>query len=216
MTRSFAPPRKTPKHHWTTSETQIVRQRYPDMGSAELAVELGIPITSLNNFAYVNGIKKNKAYLSAISRAKSVGINSRFKPGQTPWNKGVPFRSGGRSSETQFKKGQSVHNHRPVGSARVSVDGYIEIKTAEPRTWRQLHREIWKEHHGAYPPKNMVVVFKDGNQQHCTIGNLEAISRADLCRRNSHHNYGKDIAKLVQLRGAISRQINRREKACQI
>jgi len=108
-----------------------------------------------------------------------------------------------------------VHNHRPVGSTRVSVDGYIEIKTSEPRTWRQLHRELWKEHHGAYPAKDRVVVFRDGNQQHCVIENLEEISRADLCRRNSYHNYGPELAKLVQLRGAVTRQINLKEKSCQ-
>jgi hypothetical protein len=31
-------------------------------------------------------------------------------------------------------------------------------------------------------------------------------------RRNSVHNYGPDLAKLIHLRGQIIRQINRRER----
>jgi len=214
MTRAFSPPRKQPKHRWTESELQIMRDRYPDIPTANLANEMGISINSMNNCAYIHGIKKSHAYLSAVSREKNHGVKTQFKPGQTPFNKGIKgWKAGGRSAETQFKPGQSVANHRPVGSTRITVDGYIEIKIEEPRKWAQMHRVVWKENHGSYPPAGMALVFKDGNKQNCTIGNLEVITRSALMLRNSYHQYGTEISALVQLRGVVSRQINRRSQS---
>jgi hypothetical protein len=66
--------------------------------------------------------------------------------------------------------------------------------------------------HGEYPPKGMALIFKDGNKLNCEIENLELVSRKDLMLRNNVHQYGPEIAQLVQLRGAITRQINRKEK----
>ena len=34
-----------------------------------------------------------------------------------------------RTKATRFKKGDKPGNHRKVGSERITVDGYIEIKT---------------------------------------------------------------------------------------
>ena len=45
-----------------------------------------------------------------------------------------------------------------------------------------------------------------------TLDKVECISLAENMRRNSCHQYGKEIARLIQLRGAVSRQINKRGK----
>lgn len=210
MTRAKTGRRKMPIHYWTEAEMAVLRERYPTTKTATLAAEMGIGINAVLNMAYRNGINKTAAYLSAAARAN--GSSGRFVKGQAAWNKGIPFRNGGRSVETQFKPGLAVYNHRPVGSTRISVDGYVEIKIAEPRKWGQLHRETWKAHHGSYPPYGMALVFRDGNKQRCNIENLELITRTELMRRNSIHQYGPEMAQLAQLRGAITRQINRREK----
>jgi hypothetical protein len=34
------------------------------------------------------------------------------------------------------------------------------------------------------------------------------MSRAESMRRNSYHNYPKELAQLIQLRGALNRKIN--------
>ncbi len=60
--------------------------------------------------------------------------------------------------------------------------------------------------------RHHAVAFKDGNKQNIALDNLELVSRADLMKRNSYHNYGKEIAQLVQLKGAVTRQINKRER----
>lgn len=212
MTKPFSPRRKAEKHHWTAAELDTLRLRYPDTKTSVLSEDMGLPINAIHHCAAKHGIRKDKTHIADVSRENTNGQATRFKPGHSTWNKGKPFISGGRSAETQFKKGQSVHNHRPVGSTRINVDGYIEIKIAEPRTWGQLHRENWKAANGDYPAKNMAIVFKDRNPRNCDISNLELITRGDLMLRNSCHAHGPEVAQLIQLRGAISRQINKRAK----
>lgn len=72
-----------------------------------------------------------------------------------------------------------------------------------------MHLLLWEEVHGQIPDGH-ALVFKDGDKTHITLDNLELITRAELMRRNSIQRYGKEIASLVQLRGVLLRQINRR------
>ena len=44
-----------------------------------------------------------------------------------------------------FAKGNVPPNHRPVGSERISKDGYIEVKVAEPNKWRLKQRVVYEE-----------------------------------------------------------------------
>ena len=122
------------------------------------------------------------------------GVDSKFKKGQVPFNKGMKgVNFGGVNGEkTQFKKGRMPVNHRPVGSERVSVFGYIEIKVAEPKTWRMKHQVIWEEANGPIP-KGHVIIFGDGNKLNCDINNLLLISRKKLVRMNQNHLIKDDI-----------------------
>jgi hypothetical protein len=86
-------------------------------------------------------------------------------------------------NSTSFKKGQRPLNWKPVGSQRVSVDGYLEIKTAEPRTWRQVHVVNWEALSGPVPD-DMCVVFIDGNKLNTGLANLELITRNELLQIN--------------------------------
>ena len=82
----------------------------------------------------------------------------------------------GRMAETQFKKGNVPHNWRPVGSERVNVDGYIEIKVSGPKKWMMKHRYVWQQHYGEIP-KGSMVIFKDGNRLNTDIDNLMLITQ---------------------------------------
>jgi hypothetical protein len=140
--------------------------------------------------------------------------SGHFKKGATPWNKGLKgFNQGGRNQETRFKKGSCPRNHRAVGATRLTKDGYIEIKIEEGlRKWRLLHREVWRQHHGCYPPCGTALTFKDGNKLNTDISNLELICRSDLMERNTVHNYPEEIKAVIQLRSVLTRKINDREK----
>ena len=116
---------------------------------------------------------------------------------------------------TQFKKGQKPHTWKPIGTERLSKEGYLQRKVADtgypPRDWVGVHILLWREHHGEIPAGH-IIKFKDGNKQNIAIENLECISQADNMRRNSFHNYPKEVAQLIQLRSAVQRQINKRSK----
>lgn len=139
--------------------------------------------------------------------------DSQIKPGAVPPNKGKKMSPElyEKCKNTMFKKGQVSLNKRPLGSMRVTKDGYIEIKTLEPNKWEAYHRLMWEETFGPIP-EGKIVRFVTKDRMNVHPFNLELIDRKINMQRNSYHNYPKPLAKMVQLRGALNRQINKRLK----
>ncbi len=137
-----------------------------------------------------------------------------FEKGQQPWNKGIPFSPPG-SEKGRFKPGQKPHTWQPIGSERETKEGYLQRKMTDtgcpPHDWVEVQRIVWEEHFGPIPDGH-VVLFKDGDKRNFDHQNLELISRAENMSRNSYHRYGPEIAQLYQLKGALSRKINRRSR----
>lgn len=155
----------------TPEQDKFIRDTYVNIGVAEL--------TELFNQQF--GTEKTVAQIRAFVKNHGIksGLNGQFQPGNDSWNKGMTgWCAGGRSIETQFKKGQETHNHRPVGSTRIcSKDGYVMIKTAEPRTWRFLHVVVYEQAHGPIPEGHRIW-FKDNDRTNCSLDNLMLITRA--------------------------------------
>lgn len=206
-----------PRQPWTENDLKILRDRYPHAPTAQLAESIGRRDSQVYQKAASLGLRKSTEYLaspnaSRLSRGDNIGAAFRFKPGQQAWNKGMKgLQMGG--AKTQFKPGHLPVNHKPIGSTRIDDDGYVWIKTAEPRTFEMLHRVNWRKAYGALPPKGYALAFKDGSKQNCAVENLELLSRSDLMKRNTRHNLPKELSDLMQLRGAITRQINKRMKS---
>jgi hypothetical protein len=212
---------------WSEAELELLRRNFADSRTDDLAQALGRPYSAVAQKAATLGLRKSEAYLAGplARRLDGVkGMQTRFKPGAQAWNKGKHYQPGGRCSESQFKKGRPAHearNYVPIGSLRVSKDGYAERKvTDDPalvptRRWVAVHRLVWIEAHG-HVPDGHAVCFKPGrftaDPEAITADALELVTRRELMLRNTYHRYGKDVAKLVQLRGALTRQINKRAK----
>lgn len=116
---------------------------------------------------------------SLMKRHKiKTGRDTRFVPGQPAYNKGkkVSPEVYAKMERTMFKKGNIPTNHRPVGSERINVDGYIEYKYAEPNKWILKHKMIWQQVFGDVP-EGYVIVFKDQNKLNCNIDNLMLVNR---------------------------------------
>lgn len=192
----------TKQNQWTAAEDATLTTLYAQVTAREIGEILGRTRASVKNRTQTLGLVKP-------------GENQgSWLKGGTPWNKGKSYTAGGRSAETQFKKGARPPNVHEVGHVRINSDGYLDIKVAPgKRQWVQLHRHNWKQHYGSYPHPDMAVAFKDGNKHNCDISNLELITRQALMLRNSCHNHGPEIAQIVQLRSAIVRQINKRKAA---
>jgi hypothetical protein len=168
----------------------------------------------------------DRSYMGIMGRIKSLKLELpqslrderkqkyMFRKGQVPmtkgktWNEFMPEESQEKSRKTQFKPGNIPSNHRELGSMRITKDGYMEIKVAEPNVWEAYHRLMWEETFGPIP-EGGVVRFVTSDRMNVHPFNLELITRGQHMQKNTIHNYGPEIAKAVQMVGALNRQINK-------
>lgn len=135
------------------------------------------------------GTNKSERAIKAIRKKYNIRIENpvtgHFPKGHIPWNKGLKgIDIGGK--ETQFKKGDMPPNYQPVGSERVTVDGYLEVKVKDPNVWKGKHILIWEEHNGPVP-EGHCIIFGDGNKENLDINNLICVSRKQLLGLNRHN-----------------------------
>lgn len=129
-------------------------------------------------------------------RGWKTGRSGRFEPGAVSHNKGkrCPEGTGGRHPNavaTQFKHGErrgvAVALHKPVGTERVSKDGYRERKIHDglplQSRWRAIHLIAWEAVHGPVPPGHCLKCL-DGDRSNVDAANWVAIPRALLPRLN--------------------------------
>lgn len=214
---------------WTLAEDAVLRAAYPDLPTATLAGALARSLSSTYQRAYDLGLHKSPDYLASpaacrLRRGTNPGIGTRFEKGHVPANKGLrrPGWAPGRMASTQFRKGErrgvAVRLWKPIGTERVSKDGYRQRKVNNDlplqRRWKFVHLILWEAAHGAVPHGH-AVRFKNGDRRDLRLDNLELVSRRDLMRRNTVHNYPKPVAEAIQLLGALNRKINRRARQAQ-
>jgi hypothetical protein len=217
---------------WTKRDIAVVRKDYPHKATKVIAAALKRPLCGVYHIANSLDLKKSAKFHAStesgrLRKLTQSGMAHRFKKGIVPANKGLrrPGWSSGRMRETQFKKGRlpsEACNYKPIGTLRISADGLLERKVSDDpnlfpaRRWIGVHRLVWAETNGPIPDGH-AVVFKPGcastDIEKITADVVELVSRQELMRRNSYHfNYPKEIGELIQLRGAVQRQINRRAR----
>ena len=208
------------KRIWTKEEINILLRDYqdPNIFTADIAKRLDRTLPQVYNKARKIGLK---APLERNRIAGKLGTNHpnavahRFKKGSVPPNKGKKMSPEvyEKVKKTMFKKGNSPVNHREVGSERINVDGYIEIKVAEPNRWKLKHRIIWEQVNGEIP-RGYNVQFKNHNTQDCRIENLYLICRAEQMRTENSlvAKYPKEMQEVIRLKGVVNRIIHKRER----
>lgn len=192
------------------------------MSTREIADARGMSKTTIAGIAQRLGLHKTREWIAERARLRSSDPNhggraTRFQKGRTPFQKGKKIEEWmspegiANSVKGRFKKGRPSQNIRPVGSERVNVDGYIEIKIAEPSKWRQKQRVVWEAEHGPVPDGYMVS-FIDGNKQNCALSNLRLITRADNLRNVSVNNYPDEVREVIHMRAVLKRHINTQKR----
>lgn len=177
---------RKPQHKWTDEEKKYLKSIVKGNTYKEITKKMN------DKFEYDFSEEQIKG---AMFRNKLItGIGGHFKKNHTPWNKGSKGLTS--ANKTSFKKGMIHINHREVGSERITRDGYIEIKVAEPNKWRLKHRVIYEKHYGEIP-KNHAVIFADGNKMNLDIDNLVLVSRHQLLVLNKN-NLIKDETELTK------------------
>lgn len=202
-----------PRVFWTEDQKAVLRAQYPDTKTEKIATLLGMDIHRVYAKANELGLKKSEAFLASPEARRlngKIGSATRFQKGQSAWNNGMKgLQMGGVA--TQFKPGQIPHTWKPIGSERISEEGYLQRKVADtgypPCDWVGVHIIIWIQHNGPVP-KGCVVVFKDGNKTNIDIDNLELLTRAQLMARNTIHNLPEELKDVIRLNGVIRRKIH--------
>ena len=194
---------------YTDEMRQFILENYKGVSARELADRLnakfGTDVTPEQMKSYKGNHKLDS------------GLTGCFCKGMVPHNKGkkMPPEVYEKVKHTMFKKGQMPTQHRPVGSERISVDGYLEIKVEEPRKWRLKSNVVWEQHNGKIP-KGSVIMFLDGNKLNVAIENLKLIKRSELLVMNRYNLYGADAestevaTNLAKLIDTTKKRISRR------
>ena len=205
---------------WTqqAEETLLPLYEDPKVFPKDIAKMLGRTLSQVYNKARAMGLN---APMERIRMAGKIGmqhpksIATRFHKGHIPTNKGkkVSPEIYEKMSPTMFKKGHINENKRAVGSERVNVYGYIEIKVAEPNRWRLKHRLIWEQHNGIIP-EGCNVQFKNHNTLDCRIENLYLISKSEQMRNENSlmARYPEELRDVIRLKGVVKRQLRKQEK----
>lgn len=133
-----------------------------------------------NQHFNTNITAKEIAYFRRNNKLNS-GLTGQFKKGNVPHNKDkkqVEYMSQEaieKTKETRFKKGNKPKNYRPVGSERITKDGYTEVKVADPNKWETKNKIIYKQYFGDIPEGHKII-YADGNKLNNDINNLILVS----------------------------------------
>jgi hypothetical protein len=143
--------------------------------------------------AFPTRIDVTPGHLHALRKRKGwkTGRTGQFVAGQESWNKGKPMPSHPNSAAHQFRKGQrsgvAERLWKPIGTERVSKEGYIERKINDDMPlrgrWRAVHLIRWEELNGPLP-KGHCLKCLDGNKANTDPENWTLIPRALLPRLN--------------------------------
>ncbi|UGB46954.1 HNH endonuclease [Frateuria edaphi] len=221
------------KHQWTPAEDAVLRARYPDEPTADIARDLGLNVGRVHQRANKLGLSKSDTFYASdkagrIQRGRQDPrmVAHQFKKGLVPANKGLrrPGYAPGRMAQTQFKKGEmsgaAQHNYVPIGTEKVDPKRKVLMRkvTDDPsifpvKRWRPVHVIVWEAAHGPVPAGH-IVIFKKGRKSfvadEITVDRLELVTLAENMRRNSYHtNFPPEVVQVIQLKGALNRKINK-------
>ncbi|WP_438423091.1 HNH endonuclease [Aquimarina macrocephali] len=140
---------------------------------------------------------------------------SRYQKSRIPENKGkkqkdyMSAESIEKTKATRFRIGNRPHNWKPVGSERITKDGYIEIKTSNPNKWELKHRYLYQQIHKIKIPKNHNIIFKNGNSEDFNKHNLVMVSNSELMLKNTIHQYPESLQQIIKLNNKIKKKLKK-------
>lgn len=159
---------------FTKEQVAFIKEQYKIYSRSELAIEF--------NKRFETEIKKSQMVSFVKNQGIKCGRSGRYGEGCVSWNKGTKGLTSANSGS--FIKGSVPPNRMPVGSERINVYGYVEIKINEPNPyvagqktrWKQKHLVVWAPLNGPVPEGHMLT-FLDGDKTNCEPDNLMVISR---------------------------------------
>ena len=113
---------------------------------------------------------------------KNIKLNGRFPKGNIPWNKGL--KSIHLSKKSEFKPGEKAGNKNNTwkGGIQNNKNDCVYLYAGVGKRIRRP-KAVYEEVNGKLPT-GYVIYHIDGNKNNDNIKNLEAITRAELLKRN--------------------------------
>lgn len=203
---------------FTLDQVTFVEKHYSDMRNRDICEATGLTVQNLYHLQSKLRLKKNGDIVKLEAREgqhRRSDNSGRFKKGIVPWNSGkkMPDEIREKVKHTFYTKGHLPHNTRKDFDIATRKDKtgipyrWIRISQAN---WMMLHRYIWQLHYGEIP-KGKIIVFKDGNQDNLSIGNLMMIDRKQHMLRNSFMNFPEDLRGVLQAKRVLTRIINQQK-----
>ena len=180
--------KNTVLHKWSDEEKEYLSEITPGRHYKEIHKMMN------DKFEYQFTYKQVTA---AIKRYNlKTGFNGRFEKGHIPANKGTKGIM--KANKTSFKKGHVHWNKKPIGSERVSVAGYTEIKVADPDKWRLKHRVMYEKYHNVVLNPKQLVIFADRDKSNMSKENLLLLDNNQLLVLN-HNKLINENAELTKV-----------------
>lgn len=209
---------------WTIEEDDLMREKFSDTQTVELCKMLNRNYSSVSGRAYVLGLKKSESFLKSdlsgrLTKLSEGGKVYRYAKGHIPANKGKKMSNEHfeKCKNTMFKKGHLPKNTKEKnGEITTRYDNknrsgrqykFIRISIGK---WELFHRYVWEQKHGNIP-KGYCLWFKDGNSLNCELENLELITRAENCSRNTIHQYPEELKSSIRLLTKVKKKINEKQ-----
>lgn len=198
------------KIKYTTEIVEYIVNNFAGKSNIELSNKVNAKFgTSFDNNSITN-FKGRMMYRKGIDL--KTGINPGcYQYGRKPTN---AIKKGQRiSPKTEFKKGNKPSNWLPIGTERVSKDGYIEIKVQDgklQKNWKGKHIVLWEKINGVVP-KGHKIIFADGNKKNIKISNLILVSNAEMLILN-RQNLISDDPNLTETGTIIAKVIDKTYK----
>lgn len=164
----------------TQEQSEWIKEAYKTLTRKELTKEFNRIYDRDISVGQMTAFLKNNGFKS--------GRTGHYRKDNKPWNAGTVGVM--KPNAGCFKKGRAAENYRPVGSERINVDGYIEIKVANPSEWRLKHRVVWEQHHGPLQKGDNVLLL-DGDKTNVDIDNLQKLTDAELAIVNAKYQFSR-------------------------
>lgn len=161
---------------FTPEQVDFIIKGYRKWSLVELTEQLNEAFNDTKTVSQIRSFTRNHHIKS--------GRTGHFEKGQESWNAGTKGLM--KANSGSFKKGDIPVNRRPVGSERVNVEGYIEIKTAEPNVWSLKHRVVYQLTNGDIPEGHNIR-FRDGNRSNCSLSNLILVNNRENALLNQRY-----------------------------
>lgn len=197
---------------WTAEEMEVIKNEFPFHATSYIAEKLNRTCSAVSGQARDMGIKKDKSYInpSYIKKGEQRGLQSQFKKGNVPANKGVKMSEEvyQRVSKSFFKKGNKPANYKGDGYEYVNIQGYVIIIHEGKQVFK--NRLLWEQNYGAIP-NDMVVSFKDGNKQNVFIENLELRTMQENMAKNTIARFPEELRSAIKLLSKLKKKIDEKQ-----